>query len=181
MADHPEPSPETDPEPGDPSDSSPESESPEEIYREAFFRGPLPPPALLEQFDRIEPGAADRIIQMAEQEQAHRHELESRRHEHEAAIERGNQSLERRGQTFGFVLALIVLLGGLTLLVLGQSVQGFALVIGDGIALISLFLYNERQKEAAIVGGEEESPQPEPEDPDFEDEPGSSGEDPAIA
>ena len=37
----------------------------------ASFSGPLPPPELLKQYDEVVPGAADRIISMAEAEQAH--------------------------------------------------------------------------------------------------------------
>jgi uncharacterized membrane protein len=36
------------------------------------WTGPLPPPAALEQFERVIPGGAERILRMAEQEQAHR-------------------------------------------------------------------------------------------------------------
>ena len=39
------------------------------IERHASFSGPLPPPSILEDYDRVCPGAADRIIKMAEKEQ----------------------------------------------------------------------------------------------------------------
>ncbi|WP_161936792.1 DUF2335 domain-containing protein [Tepidimonas taiwanensis] len=39
--------------------------------------GPVPPPAALEGFERIVPGAAARILQMAEDEQRHRHAIEA--------------------------------------------------------------------------------------------------------
>jgi uncharacterized membrane protein len=44
----------------------------------ASFHGPLPPPSILRGYDEISPGAADRIISMAEREQAHRHSWEQR-------------------------------------------------------------------------------------------------------
>lgn len=37
--------------------------------------GPLPPPADLEHYERICPGAADRILKVMEREQTHRQEL----------------------------------------------------------------------------------------------------------
>ena len=40
--------------------------------RHAQRRGPLPPPSELEKIDQIIPGGADRLLQMAEKEQAHR-------------------------------------------------------------------------------------------------------------
>jgi len=39
----------------------------------AHWSGPLPPPATLKQFDEVIPGGAERILRMAEAEQAHRH------------------------------------------------------------------------------------------------------------
>jgi uncharacterized membrane protein len=44
----------------------------------AGWSGPLPPPAALEEFDRIFPGAAERIFAQFEAEGAHRRELEQR-------------------------------------------------------------------------------------------------------
>ena len=38
----------------------------------AHWSGPLPPPAQLEKIDQIIPGGADRLLRMAEKEQAHR-------------------------------------------------------------------------------------------------------------
>lgn len=38
----------------------------------ASWAGPLPPPSTLESFDHVVPGSAERIIAMAEREQAHR-------------------------------------------------------------------------------------------------------------
>lgn len=38
------------------------------------FRGPLPPPTILKQYDEIETGLANRIVCMAEKEQEHRHD-----------------------------------------------------------------------------------------------------------
>lgn len=43
----------------------------------AEWRGPLPPPAVLREFDGIVENGAERIMRMAEAEQAHRHNTES--------------------------------------------------------------------------------------------------------
>ena len=40
------------------------------------FSGPLPHPDILSRYDAITPGAADRIISMAEREENHRHAME---------------------------------------------------------------------------------------------------------
>lgn len=43
---------------------------------EQSFQGPIPPPAVLEGYERVVPGAAERILRMAEQEALHRRALE---------------------------------------------------------------------------------------------------------
>ena len=42
------------------------------------FEGPLPPPAFLKQYDEALPGAADRILVLAESQSKHRMEIEKK-------------------------------------------------------------------------------------------------------
>ncbi|MHB8129171.1 MAG: DUF2335 domain-containing protein [Mobilitalea sp.] len=42
------------------------------------YEGPLPPASEFERYERVCPGAADRILSMAENEEAHRHRTEDR-------------------------------------------------------------------------------------------------------
>jgi len=44
--------------------------------RAESFSGPLPPPVVLKQYDEIVPGAAERILSMAESQSQHRQQLE---------------------------------------------------------------------------------------------------------
>lgn len=43
-----------------------------------FFSGPVPHPSIIEHYERILPGAADRILKMSEKQSVHRHKIESR-------------------------------------------------------------------------------------------------------
>jgi uncharacterized membrane protein len=43
--------------------------------QQSYHSGPLPPPAIIAQYDEIVPGAAERIIQMAEKSQQQYHSL----------------------------------------------------------------------------------------------------------
>lgn len=55
------------------------SNSTQQVARvEASFSGPLPPPAALEGYESTQPGAADRIIAMAEMQAKHRQEQEAK-------------------------------------------------------------------------------------------------------
>ncbi len=65
----------------------------------ASFKGPLPPPALFERYDAVLPGSAERILRLAEKEQAHRQEWEM-------TVLRAQKSDVRRGQWMGFALGM---------------------------------------------------------------------------
>jgi len=76
------------------------------------YSGPLPPPEALEHYDSIIPGAAERILTMAEQNAAHRRNIESR------ALDAKRRE-NRRGQLLGFGIGVIAL-----------SVAGLAVYLG---------------------------------------------------
>ena len=42
------------------------------------YRGPIPPPSMMADYDKIVPGGAAMILQMAQAEQKHRHRMEAR-------------------------------------------------------------------------------------------------------
>jgi uncharacterized membrane protein len=86
------------------------------------FSGPLPPPELFAQYESACPGAASRILAMAEDEGQHRRAIE--RQSVEAAI-----ATEKRGQFFGYTLVLSFLFVGSGLLLLGVPGVGVAAVI----------------------------------------------------
>ena len=48
------------------------------MRRSQSYSGPLPMPEDLEKYDQVVPGAAERIIRMAEKEMQHRHESDNR-------------------------------------------------------------------------------------------------------
>ena len=73
--------------------------------REAWA-GPLPPPAALERFNQIIPNGADRIVTMAEKEQAHR--LEYEKTGLEATV-----CESRRGQVLGAIISVVAVCGAI--------------------------------------------------------------------
>lgn len=68
--------------------------------------GPLPSPEILAQYDKVVPGAALRIIEMAEAQAKHRRELERTQMEANVSIARQGLQLDSRGQLFGFIIAI---------------------------------------------------------------------------
>lgn len=99
----------------------------------ASFSGPLPHPALLDQFERIVPGAAERIIRMAEEQAAHRRGLEK------TAVE-ANAWSQKAGPVFGFIVAMTAILGGFVLVFYGHSTYGIAAIITALASLAAVFV-----------------------------------------
>ena len=90
--------------------------------------GPLPPPEVLEGYDQIIPGAAERIVAMAEKEQAHSHQMEK-------DCIRFTVEEEKRGQRYGLAIAIIAITASLVVSFLGDPVT--ASVIG-GTTVVGL-------------------------------------------
>jgi len=116
------------------------------------FSGPLPPPDVLDQYNKIHPGAADRIICMAEQQGEHRRHLEK------VTIEADAFS-EKIGPFLGFIIAMTVILGGIWLISRGLRAEGLAAVLAAVAAPVGLFIYGKRQQQRELESKRDEQPQ----------------------
>jgi uncharacterized membrane protein len=105
-----------------------------------FFEGPLPPPNLLKQYNEIDPTFANRIVQMAERAQAHRHDMDKR------SIE--GQFKERRiGQIFGLIIGIVAILGGVVAAIYGAEWPGGFIGTGGVAALVAVIVYGKKSRE----------------------------------
>lgn len=104
------------------------------------YNGPLPIPSHLEAYENILPGSADRIITMAEKEAEHRHDMETK------AIEFAQRDA-RRGQTFTFIIVMASLIGGIILILNGDSIIGFASLISSLAILAGAFIYDNKKNQ----------------------------------
>ena len=102
--------------------------------------GPLPPPEMLRRYDEIVPGAAERILAMAEQLANHRQALQ--RQELASGIEaRANeQALEKRGQWFAGLLGFAALCGAVTCTLYGHDAVGGTIVGTTILAILGAYL-----------------------------------------
>lgn len=98
------------------------------------WSGPMPHPDDLDAYERILPGAADRILTMAEKQTAHRQRLE------EIAVT-GNEDRARRGQRYGLIIGLGGLGASVGMVALGEPQA--AIVIGGAtlVSLVGAFLF----------------------------------------
>jgi uncharacterized membrane protein len=101
--------------------------------------GPLPPPAILDQYDQVAPGTAERIISMAENQMLHRQEIEKQ-------VISSEIEDSKRGLHYGLLIGLVAVIGGTTCIALGKQVGG-SIIGGTGLTgLVGVFVYGSRQR-----------------------------------
>jgi len=113
------------------------------VMVQAQFSGPLPPPAILEHYDQIQPGAANRIICMAEEQSAHRRAIEK-------LIVQAEASSQRLGPILGFIIAMTVIIGGMWLIANGREIGGLVAVLTALGALVGVFVYGKYQQQKEL-------------------------------
>lgn len=105
--------------------------------------GPLPHPAVLERYNQIVPGGAERIFKWVEDQSSHRRHLEKIRVE-------GGLRNELLGQTLGFIIALLVITGGFLLIWngkdIGDDIGGAAAVVAALAGLVGVFIYGKKEQ-----------------------------------
>lgn len=105
----------------------------------ATFSGPIPPPDILQKYDQILPGLAERIMKQAESQTAHRIEIEKR-------VINSDIINSRLGLIFGFILGIVGITGGIYLTSLGMAQSGLFISGGSLVSLISVFIYGSRTR-----------------------------------
>lgn len=94
---------------------------------EMIYSGPLPTPSAFAQYDKALPGAAERILRMAEQEQDHRHEMDNKRF-------KMNSRDSLIGILSGLGLGVVALVAGVIVAINVPSVGGTVLAGIFGIS-----------------------------------------------
>lgn len=112
------------------------------------FSGPLPPPAILEGYERICPGAAQRLIAIVEEEAAHRRKTNS--HLIGAAISEG-----RRAQWMAFAIVFGFLIAGVILGINGHPVSG-TILGSTGVGTIVVAFLKHRSRMSKETGERDE-------------------------
>ncbi|MEO0986862.1 MAG: DUF2335 domain-containing protein [Cyanobacteria bacterium J06639_14] len=104
------------------------------------FSGPLPPPQILAQYNNAHPDAADRILKMAEREQQHRHETQSKMVETHISDLKAARHEKRLGQILGFTIGAICIFAGLTAVLADHPVSGTIFGSTGVVGLVSVFV-----------------------------------------
>jgi uncharacterized membrane protein len=113
------------------------------VYRESFV-GPLPPPSIMQAYEEIYPGAAAELFGNLREQSRHRREIERK-------VIESDIRAEWRGLHLGFVLALVIVIGGFALMFLDKDVYGLAAIVAAVMGLVSVFVYSKRRQAAELA------------------------------
>ena len=107
------------------------------VVQKYHHSGPLPMPEQLAQYEAYCPGAADRIIRMAENQAAHRQEIEK-------IVVRQQARNSMVGLLFGFLIGMTAILSGAWVASAGYSWEGFATSFAGLGSLVGVFVYGKK-------------------------------------
>lgn len=134
----------------------------------ALHAGPLPHPDQFRQYEETLPGAADRILTMAEEESKHRQlmersilELEQAGIELQREVIQEEVAQSRLGLLIGAVVSVILVVVAVIVAVIGHPWPAVVIGTADIVALASVFVYGARTRgsgatlEAGSADGDE--------------------------
>jgi uncharacterized membrane protein len=111
-----------------------------------FFSGPIPHPALLEEYERVCPGSCEKIFKMAMDEQSHRHSVDQKTIDFE-------ERQIKRGQWFGFGIAIATLIAAVTIVLRGDStthsIVGSFIGVGGLASIAGAFVYSRGREKTS--------------------------------
>ena len=111
-----------------------------QAHSQMQMSGPLPPPAILRQYNDAAPNAGDRLLVLVEKQAEHRMAIEARAQA--ANIELATGALQHQGkaQWLAFAIALAGLVGGAALGLAGAAAPAVASLLVAAVSLSASFI-----------------------------------------
>lgn len=110
------------------------------VSEQKIHQGPIPSPEALASYEAISPGFADRLVIMAEKEQANRHEQMKKIQQLEVDDHTKDHKHIIRGQVFALIAVVLVILLCVYALYLGFAYTAQAIAIGVISAIAAVFV-----------------------------------------
>jgi uncharacterized membrane protein len=106
-----------------------------QIAKASYYEGPIPPPAVVKEYEKVLKGSFNRILKMTEENSKHRMELDQHEMELEKFYLPQTVKIRQKGQIFAFSISVLGIVGAVVCAFLGQVTIGS--IVG-GSTLISL-------------------------------------------
>jgi len=104
------------------------------------FSGPLPPPQVLAEYERVVPGAAAKILDMAMSQSEHRKSLETK-------VINSNIGNSKLGLWFGLFIGVVGIIAGTILGLHDKQIAGGVIGGGSLVSLVGVFIYGSQQRQ----------------------------------
>ena len=123
--------------------SNPQDSKRAAIMVSESFAGPLPHPNIMQQYEKICPGAANRIIKVFESQVKHRQGMEGK-------VIGSNVMNERLGIITSFAITIIMIFVGAGLLMYDKKIEGLAAIFVP--LAFQAYNYSQKKKDEKEVG-----------------------------
>ena len=125
------------------------------------YEGVIPHPKIVEGYEKICPGATDRILAMAEDDLKHKHELEIMEQKNvmecRLKVLENDANIFKKGQILGFIVMLTALIGGFFLVYTNHESGGYSTVVGVILSYFVSVIYKNKVNRKLEEKEEEEN------------------------
>ena len=117
-----------------------------EIIVSRQFSGPLPPPDALAQYDHVVPGAAERILKMAENEAEIRHRNEEKLVDNEVKLTNNMVRSSYLGIYFAFASVILMIALAFLALINDHPTVATSIVVVNMASVAGIFIFFRNRK-----------------------------------
>lgn len=127
-----------------------------ETFLAQSYQGPIPSPAMLRQYDQALPGLSERLIKAWEEETRHRREMEKDEQNLRKTGLTAHIGITQVAQRNAFILALILILGGLAMGYMGHTGLAGTILGITVVSVLSIYILGRLPSEAGKAKDEQE-------------------------
>lgn len=113
-----------------------------QMHKQETFAGPIPHPDIIEKYNKILPGAAERIFTSWENQTQHRQSLER-------SIVKTDNLKSILGVILGFIVVIITIIGGIITALNGHPLFGSGLSL-VGLAMLATAFITSRKPDQSV-------------------------------
>lgn len=116
----------------------------------------------MEAYKRISPDFPERFMGLVEREQTHRHASETTMIQAGVREVQDRASETKRGQWFGLILAMSMMIGSFAMILKGYSVEGLSVLGGTIVTMAGAFVYKQHVRKSVQKPQTKPEPSPQP-------------------
>ena len=117
-----------------------DASQPNIVIPSSSYKGIIPDPASLANYETIQPGLADRIMKLAETSMAHEIKMSEMIAPAQITIMQNSPAAVKRGQWFAGIISLVAIIGAVVCAFLNQPVIGTGLGLAPLSGVVAHFL-----------------------------------------